>query len=154
MGEFEVSSDPSSVLVTHALGSCIAVLVHDPVRQVGGMIHYMLPLSSLTPEKSRAKPAMFADTGVPLLFHRMYALACQKSNLVVRVVGGASIHDDSGTFEIGRKNYVMLRKMFWKVGVSVRSEAVGGVVARTARLFVGGGRATVVASDCRQEVEL
>ena len=154
MGELEVSNDPTSMLVTHALGSCIAVLVHDPVRHVGGMIHYMLPLSSLAPEKSEARPAMFADTGVPLLFHRMYALACQKSDLVVRVVGGASIRDDSATFEIGRKNYVMLRKMFWKVGVPIHAEAVGGTVARTARLFVAGGRATVVASDSRQEVEL
>jgi chemotaxis protein CheD len=72
MGDLQVTTDPDSVLVTQALGSCIAVLVHDPVRQVGGMIHYMLPLSSITPEKGIERPAMFADTGVPLLFHRMY----------------------------------------------------------------------------------
>ena len=154
MADMKITTDPDSVLVTHALGSCIAVLVHDPVRQVGGMIHYMLPLSSITPEKGIERPAMFADTGVPLLFHRMYDCSCKKSDLVVRVVGGASIHDEMGTFEIGKRNYVVLRKLFWKSGVAIASESVGGGVSRTVRLFVGDGRTTVRTSDCAEELEL
>ena len=154
MGDLQVTTDPDSVLVTHALGSCIAVLVHDPVRQVGGMIHYMLPLSSITPEKGIERPAMFADTGVPLLFHRMYDCSCRKSDLVVRVVGGASIHDEMGTFEIGKRNYVVLRKLFWKSGVAISAEAVGGGVARTVRLFVGDGRTTVREGNRAEEFTL
>lgn len=155
MGELEVSNDPESVLITYALGSCVAVLVHDPVRKVGGMIHYMLPVSAIGgPEKAKARPAMFADTGVPLLFQRMYALDCKKSDLIVKVVGGASINDDNGTFDIGRRNYLILRKMFWKVGVLVRAEDVGGNLSRTTRLFVGSGRATVRTSDGMEEEEL
>jgi chemotaxis protein CheD len=154
MGELEVSADPESVLVTYALGSCIAVIVHDPVRRVGGMIHYMLPASSITPEKAKERPAMFADTGVPMLFQRMYALSCRKSDLVVKVVGGASINDENGTFDIGRRNYVILRKMFWKVGVVVAAEDVGGHVSRTTRLFIESGR-TVVHSTARgTEIDL
>jgi chemotaxis protein CheD len=154
MGELEVSDDPESVLITYALGSCVAVLVHDPVRKVGGMIHYMLPVSAIGPDKARERPGMFADTGVPLLFQRMYALSCKKSDLIVKVVGGASINDDNGTFDIGRRNYLVLRKMFWKVGVPVRAEDVGGKVSRTTRLFVGSGRATVKTSDGPEEEEL
>jgi chemotaxis protein CheD len=154
IGELQVSDDPKSVLVTYALGSCIAVLVHDPVRRIAGMIHYMLPSSSITPEKSQTRPGMFADTGVPLLFQRMYSYSCVKSDLVVKVVGGATIHDDKGTFQIGKRNYQMVRKMFWKVGVAIRAEAVGGSVSRTARLYVGDGRAVIRPSDSFSEVEL
>ncbi len=154
MADLRVTSDPDSMLVTYALGSCIAVLVHDPVRQVGGMIHYMLPLSSITPEKSREKPAMFADTGVPMLFERMYALSCRKADLVVRVAGGANISDEHGVFEIGKRNYVILRKLLWKAGVAIAGEAVGGAVSRTVRLFVASGRTTLRTSDSREEVEL
>jgi chemotaxis protein CheD len=154
MGDLQVTTDPDAMLITHALGSCIAVMVHDPVRQVGGMIHYMLPLSSITPEKGIERPAMFADTGVPLLFHRMYDCSCKKSDLVVRVVGGASIHDEMGTFEIGKRNYVVLRKLFWKSGVAIAAEQVGGGVSRTVRLFVGDGRTTVRASDRAEELVL
>ena len=62
MGELEMSCDPDSMLITYALGSCVAVVVHEPVRLVGGMIHYLLPLSAITPERAKARPAMFADT--------------------------------------------------------------------------------------------
>jgi chemotaxis protein CheD len=97
---------------------------------------------------------MFADTGVPLLFEEMYKLSCRKADLIVKVVGGANIHDENGTFEIGRRNYVILRKMFWKVGVSVLAEDVGGSVSRTARLSLATGKTTVRRSDQRQEEEL
>lgn len=154
IGDLRVSDDPNGVLVTYALGSCIAVLVHDPVRKVGGMIHYMLPSSSITPEKSATRPGMFADTGIPLLFQRLYDKSCQKSNLIVKVVGGANIQDDRGTFQIGKRNYLMLRKIFWKLGVGIRAEAVGGSVSRTARLFVADGRAVIRPSDSFREVDL
>jgi len=154
VGDLQVSRDPQSVLVTYGLGSCIAVLVHDPIRRVAGMVHYMLPLASLTPDKSRERPAMFGDTGVPLLFKRMAELAANKADLVVKVVGGASIQDQNHTFEIGKRNYVILRKLLWSAGLAIRAESVGGHVARTARLFVGNGRTTVRASDAFKEIDL
>jgi chemotaxis protein CheD len=150
ISDYKVSSDPQAVLVTYALGSCIAVLVHDPVRVVGGMIHYMLPLSKINPEKARLLPGMFADTGIPQLFQSMYQKGCKKEDLVVKVVGGAQLHDASGVFNIGKRNYTVLRKMFWKQEVIIAAEDIGGSKSRTARLFVGSGRCTV----CSQGEEL
>ena len=143
IADIQVSSDPETVLVTYALGSCIAVLIHDPVQHVGGMIHYMLPLSNRSPEKAKTKPAMFADTGVPLLFEKMYSLGCKKTNLVVKVAGGGKIYDDKGQFDIGRRNYTVLRKMFWKNNIIIAAEDVGGSKSRTAHLHVGSGDVTI-----------
>lgn len=152
ISDMRVSSDPESVLVTYALGSCIAVIVHDPVRKIGGMIHYMLPLSESCPEKAKAKPAMFADTGIPLLFKSMYAFGSEKKDLLVKVAGGGALYDDKGLFNIGKRNYTVLRKMFWKAGVIISSEDVGGAKSRTTRLWVGTGRCTVTSQGT--EVEL
>lgn len=154
VGDLQVSRDPDSVIVTYGLGSCIAVLAHDPIRRIAGMVHYMLPLASLTPEKSKERPAMFGDTGVPLLFKKLAEMSANKSDLIVKVIGGASISDANGTFEIGKRNYVILRKLLWSAGVAIRAESVGGSVARTARLFVGDGRVTVRASDTFKEIDL
>lgn len=152
ISDFRVSADPEGVIVTYALGSCIAVMLHDPVRKVAGMIHYMLPLSETSPEKAKAKPAMFADTGIPLLFHSMYDVGCRKENLVVKVAGGGALYDDKGLFNIGKRNYTVLRKMFWKAGVIIASEDVGGAKSRTVRLRVNDGRCTI--SSKGEEVEL
>ena len=152
VAELKVSNRPGEILVTYALGSCIAVCVHDPVRRVGGMIHYMLPLSKHSSDKAKTKPAMFADTGIPLLFHEMYAAGCQKADLVVKLVGGGNIHDTNGTFQIGKRNHTLARKLLWKNGILVAAEEVGGQKSRTVRLFVDDGR--VVISSAGQEEEL
>jgi chemotaxis protein CheD len=152
ISDLRVSANPDDLIVTYALGSCIAVIVHDPKRKVGGMIHYMLPLSEIAPEKAKDKPAMFADTGIPELFRTMYGLGCDKKDLVVKVAGGGALYDDKGLFSIGKRNYTVLRKMFWKVGVIIASEDVGGAKSRTARLWIGDGRCTIASQG--EEVAL
>ena len=152
ISDLKVSADPGDVIVTYALGSCIAVMLHDPVRVAAGMIHYMLPLSETAPEKAKANPAMFADTGVPALFHAMYALGSRKQDIVVKVAGGGALYDDNGLFRIGQRNYTVLRKIFWKAGVIIRAEDVGGARSRTARLHVASGRCTI--SSQGEEVAL
>jgi chemotaxis protein CheD len=152
ISDLKVSASPDDLLITYALGSCIAVIVHDPVKKVGGMIHYMLPLSEIAPEKAVEKPAMFADTGIPELFRTMYGMGCDKKTLVVKVAGGGSLYDDKGLFSIGKRNYTILRKMLWKAGVIIQAEDVGGAKSRTARLWVGDGRCTIASQGA--EVEL
>lgn len=152
IAEHVVSRTTDDYLITYALGSCIAVIVYDPVQVAGGMIHYMLPLSSTNPEKAKSKPAMFADTGVPLLFHSMYELGCKKSDLIVKVAGGGQLYDDHGTFEIGKRNITVLRRMLWKTNVLIASEDVGGQKSRTVTLDIGTGRCVVKSQN--EELEL
>jgi chemotaxis protein CheD len=140
IGDCLVSDDPESTLITYALGSCIAVVIHDPVTNVGGLLHYMLPESSLDENKARQRPYMFADTGIPLLFQSAYRLGAVKSRLDVAVLGGAQVMDTSETFNIGKRNHLALRKIFWKAGVLVRHEDVGGALSRTVRLEIASGR--------------
>ena len=65
-----VTNNPEAVLVTYALGSCIAVTLHDNVSRVGGLLHLMLPESNLDTARAQSNPYMFANTGIPLLFNR------------------------------------------------------------------------------------
>ena len=152
VADLRVSDDPQAVIVTYALGSCIALCLYDPARKVGGMIHYMLPLSKASPEKAKEKPAMFADTGIALLFERMFALGCAKEELVVKVAGGGSIRGAEDMFKIGKRNHTLLRKLLWKNDLMIAAEDVGGSKSRTVRLFVGDGR--VVVSSQGEESDL
>lgn len=143
IADYKVSNDPSVDLVTYSLGSCVGVVIWDPEAKVGGLIHYMLPDSTISPDKAKTAPAMFADTGVPLLFRSVYELGGVKKRLVVKVAGGSSLLDDNGTFNIGKRNYVTLRKIFWKNGILIDAEHVGGALSRTIRMNIGTGRTTV-----------
>ena len=135
-----VTSQQNETLITYSLGSCIAVIIFDPVAGVGGMLHYMLPESAMDPEKARIKPAMFADTGIPMLFKQSYQLGATKKNLIVRIAGGSQILDEKGFFNIGKRNYLALRNILWRNNVLVKQEHVGGNVNRTVRLEMSTGR--------------
>ena len=73
ISDCKVTRDADSVLVTYALGSCIAVAMHDPVTKVSGLLHYMLPESNIDAKKAEQNPYMFADTGIPRLIEAVKA---------------------------------------------------------------------------------
>lgn len=140
VGDVKLSGNTGETLVTYGLGSCIGVTIWDPVTRVGGLLHFMLPESQSDPEKARKNPALYADTGIPLLFRSAYQLGADKQRLVVRVAGGAQVLDGNGVFNIGKRNYLAMKKIFWKAGVLVHAEEVGGNASRTLRLEIATGK--------------
>ena len=142
----QVSNDPGSTIVTHSLGSCIGLAIYDPVAKAGGMLHYMLPNSELNSEKAKKNPCMFADTGIPILFKSCYELGAVKGRMIVKVAGGSQIMDESGVFNIGKRNYAALRKIFWRNKVIIDGEDIGGTVNRTMRLNIATGELSLKVS--------
>jgi chemotaxis protein CheD len=140
VSDMKVSNDPNSVLVTYSLGSCIGIAIFDPMARAGGMLHYMLPESSLDAAKASANPFMFADTGIPRLFKAVYELGGAKSRMRVIMVGGSQVLDQKGFFNIGRRNEMAARKIFHRNNVVVDFAETGGNGNRTVRLALRDGR--------------
>lgn len=141
VADMKISSSPGDVIVTHALGSCLGITAYDPVARVGGLLHVMLPDSSVNPDKAKINPFMFVDSGVPSFFRKLYEFGGVKKRLIVKVAGGASIQTTgTDSFEIGKRNFVSLKKLFWKNGVMIEANDVGGKRARTMYLEIGTGR--------------
>ena len=140
MADMKISSDPDDVLITYALGSCLGVAIYDPVATVGGLLHVMMPSSSIDPAKGLANPSAFVDTGVPALFKKCYAHGADKKRLIVRVAGGAATQSaNSDLFQIGKRNFTHLRKLLWKNGVLLKKHDIGGTRPRTMSLGIGTG---------------
>lgn len=153
VADMKVSASPGDVIVTHALGSCLGVAVHDPGAAVGGLLHVMMPQSNLNPEKARAHPFMFVDTGVPAFFQNVYQAGGLKGRLIVKVAGGANVHTGGeDRFAIGRRNYILLKKMFWKNGILIDAEDTGGAAPRTMYLQIGSGRVWLSTAGVEKEL--
>lgn len=150
IGELVVSADPGAVLVASTLGPCVVVLAYDPLRRIGGMLHFLLPSSAISRADIENRPALFADTGVPLLVERIALRGIARPELVVKVAGGATPQKQN-PFALGRRNYFALRCALARLGLSISSEAVGGNVSRTVRLFVGSGRMSLHTGDPSHE---
>ena len=141
VADMHISSAVEDQLITYALGSCLGITIHDPVAKVGGLLHVMLPMSSIDPVKAAENPYMFVDTGVPRLFLECYKLGAKKERLIVKVAGGACANGnaDDDYFQIGKRNIVMLRKLLWKNNVLLKSQDVGGSISRTMTLDIDSG---------------
>jgi chemotaxis protein CheD len=146
ISDIKVSNNAGDVIITYALGSCIGIVVFDPIAKVGGMLHYMLPESTLDQNKARENPEMFADTGIPLLFKSCYKMGAEKKRMIVKAAGGASILDDTNFFRIGQKNIMAMRKIFWKNNVMLDKEDTGLNYNRTIRLEISTGKVFVRSS--------
>ena len=150
VGDLKLTSEHDETLVTYGLGSCIGIAIWDPISRVAGMLHFMLPESQSDPGKAKQNPALYADTGIPLLFRSAYRLGADKKRLLVRVAGGAQVLEGDGFFNIGKKNYLAMKKIFWKAGVMIHAEEVGGSISRTLRLEAGTGK--LLLQEAGQEV--
>lgn len=146
VADLKVSNVQGEKLITYALGSCLGIVIHDPVANVAGMLHVMLPTGTIDPTKMADKPAMFVDSGVPLLFKECYKLGAKKERMQVKVAGGAHAGacEEDDRFQIGKRNMIALRKLLWKNGVMVHAHDTGGVqTSRTMWVEVTSGEVTL-----------
>lgn len=141
----KISAAADDTLITYALGSCLGISVYDPIAKVGGLLHAMLPVSSVNPEKAQQNPFVFVDTGVPQLFKAAYAAGARKERIVLKVAGGATMKENEADdqFQIGKRNFTMLRKLLWKNNVLIESYNVGENYSRTMWLDVATGEVTL-----------
>ena len=143
IADMKVSASRESSLVTYSLGSCLGVSIYDPEVHVGGLAHFMLPLSALDSEKARTRPFMYVDVGMVLFLEALFQLGARKDRCIVKVAGGSQVLDTHDIFRIGQRNYTVLRKILWKNGLLLKGEDVGGSLSRTMRLDLADGRVTI-----------
>jgi len=152
ISDLRISRNPEDTIITHSLGSCLGVTFYNPINLIGVMIHFMLPLSKLAPDKAKKTPAMFADTGITLALKTLYGKGVNKRNLIVKVAGGARLMDQKNIFNIGERNFSVFRKLMWKNDILISAQDVGGSMARTLRLDMETGQVTVKSAG--KETEL
>ena len=146
VADIKVSATVGERLITYALGSCLGIVIYDPVANVAGMLHVMLPTGTIDAQKMQDKPAMFVDSGVPILFKECYKLGAKKERMIIKVAGGAhaGASEEGDRFQIGKRNMIALRKLLWKNGVLVHANDTGGIqTSRTMWVDVATGDVTL-----------
>jgi chemotaxis protein CheD len=143
VGDMAVSNVQHVTLSTFALGSCIGVVIYDPVSRAGGLLHLMLPDSTLAPDRAIKKPAMFADTGIPQIFNALRGLRVERNRVNILLAGGACVLNGPDQFRIGERNIIATRKLLSIYGLRPCVEEVSGTVNRTVHLDIATGKVTL-----------
>lgn len=152
IADARVSNCVDDVLVTYSLGSCLGVAIYDPEVRVGGLIHCMLPLSSVDRKKAEVNPFMFVDSGMTRFLTMLFEQGLARSRAIVKVAGCSQILDKGNLFRIGERNHTVLRKILWKNGLMIKAEHIGGSLSRTVRLEIATGRCLLRAGGVESEL--
>lgn len=153
IGEMAIADRPDDVIVTYALGSCVAVCLFDPVVRIAAMLHFLLPESNINYRRAIDQPAAFGDTGIPMLLHSATRRGLKKSRATVRLVGGAMVaNNQNGAFATGHRNVLTARSILWRLGLFIGAQEVGGVDARTVHFSAKDGRLLVLSGQQTKEM--
>ena len=138
----KISGDNPDMLITYALGSCLGITVYDFRLKRAGLLHSMLPDSSIDRNKAVGNPYMYVDSGMKALLDNFYRSGSQKNNLIIRAAGGSSskVKEEDDFFKIGHRNFLSLRKYLWNEGLMLKAYDVGGYGSRTVTLEVENGK--------------
>jgi chemotaxis protein CheD len=131
-------------LVTLGLGSCVAIMLYDPMMSVGGMAHILLPSRSLA--RDTTNPAKFPETAVPFLVQEIEKLGADPRRIIAKLAGGASMFAQlmtPGSVQMGERNLAATRNALRAAAIPLTAEAVGGEGGRSVRFFVADGRVEV-----------
>ncbi|MCI5066675.1 chemotaxis protein CheD [bacterium] len=153
IAQASISDDPNELLIAANLGSCLGIAAFDPERKIGGMIHCLLPLSKSDPEKAKENPCMYVDTGVAYLLNEMFKKGAVKDSLKISVAGGANIADTTNVFEIGKKNFTILRKILWKNNLLIAAQDIGENMSRTISLDMATGNVWLKKKGQEEQME-
>ncbi len=137
-GEFKISSDPELLLST-ILGSCVAVCLHDPVRKVGGMNHFLLPFGQ---EEGTNRPVRYGLFAMEMLINSLMKEGAKKAHLQAKIFGGARISADLR--DIGQTNAIFARDFLVNEGIKCLAESLGGTNARRVVYQPGTGNARML----------
>ncbi len=144
IAELEVARAPAT-LSALALGSCVAVILHDQVAKVGGLAHVLLPSPAVGRPRAD-QPGRFAPSAVGTLIAGLHQLGAQSPRLTARLVGGASMFtplQPPGTIQMGERNVQATRTALHQHGIRLVGEAVGGDFGRSVDFDVATGKVVV-----------
>ncbi len=124
------------ILTTLGLGSCVGIVLHDPVTRVSGLAHVMLPDS--TQIRNNNNVAKFADTAIDKLIGDMIALGANRKRLVAKIAGGAQMFSFDRANEmmsIGERNAKATKVKLKALDIRVLAEDTGANYGRTIEFY-------------------
>ncbi len=110
------------------LGSCISICLFDPVNNIGGINHYMLPIWN---GEGLASPK-YGNIALEKLLEKMGNLGAQTNNLKAKIFGGAEILSNPGNrkFSVGFKNTILATEYLEKLRIPIIARSTGGNLGR------------------------
>ncbi len=128
----ELYATKEDEIVSTVLGSCVAACIRDKVSGIGGMNHFMLPVtaeehlpsdSQVTSQSNR-----YGNYAMEHLINAILSNGGRRSNLQVKLFGGGKMISIAS--DIGGQNIDFVRRYVQMEGLELIGEDLGGIYPR------------------------
>lgn len=131
MADYAICKVPCTI-TTIGLGSCVGIVLYDPVRKNCGMLHAMLPDSKRI--RNNSNRSKFVDTGLEDMISELEKMGSPKRTLKAKMAGGAAMFDFTEVNDmtsIGAQNVQAAKDMLKELGIPLIAEDTGKNYGRT-----------------------
>jgi len=127
-GEFYLSS--ADLLIATTLGSCVSACIWDEQKGIGGMNHFMLPITdkdetnvSWGNEQKISTATRYGNFAMEHLINGLLKYGANKESLKVKIFGGAKVI--GYMTDVGERNIAFVRQYLRDEQLQVVSEDLG-----------------------------
>jgi chemotaxis protein CheD len=141
-GELYVTKD-DEIIVT-VLGSCVSACVRDAVFGIGGMNHFMLPLSTENGGWNSDEFGMatrYGNFAMEHLINEILKNGGMRKNLEVKIFGGGRVLAEMNMMDVGRRNIEFVKEYIHMEGLKLLAEDVGDIYPRKVQFHPMSGKA-------------
>lgn len=140
IGQVRVARSPAR-LVCVGIGSCVALALWDSSTKIGGMVHIMLPDSTIGNRRNGILPGKYADTAARAIIDEMKMHGANQYATIAKIAGGANMFRNVSPDmkDIGMGNVIAVKKSLADLHIRLVAEDIGGNLGRTVELNTENG---------------
>jgi chemotaxis protein CheD len=140
-GQYHAMAGAGSI--TTVLGSCVSTCLWDPVLNIGGLNHFMLPGGPASGSSPWAVTARFGVYAMEVLINEMIKLGADRRRLVAKAFGGARVLQGFDTLDVGAKNVEFVLAFLKEEGIALVAKDLLGASPRKLHFFPATGKVQV-----------
>ncbi|MBQ3671806.1 MAG: chemotaxis protein CheD [Treponema sp.] len=128
----EYYSTTGTEMISTVLGSCVSIVLYDPVARVGGINHFMLARdTSLDEDTEKKLMGKFGEYAIDLLIEDIVKKGGVLARLEAKVFGGGNIFNmNASQNQVGDTNSKFAFEFLKKLNIPVIKSDTGGVNPR------------------------
>jgi chemotaxis protein CheD len=138
-GEYYVTQ--RDMLIVTVLGSCVSTCLRDPVSQIGGMNHFMLPEHGGDPQSPLSSSARYGAYAMEVLINHLLSMGAKRERLEAKVFGAGRVL--TAMTDIGQRNAKFAMEYLKRERIPVVAEDLGSDNPRKVYFFIKSGRVLV-----------
>ena len=143
-----IFAHPEPHQVKTVLGSCVSVCLFDPVKNIGGINHYMLPLWN---GEGLASPR-YGNIAITRLVEKLESYGCARSRIQAKVFGGGEVLKITvGFINVGERNIILAKDILGELKIPIVAIDVGGKSGR--RIVFNTGSGSILLKRLRKQID-